>query len=156
MDEIARIRDQIARTALEGDAWHGPPLMAVLAGLDADTASVRPIANAHTPWEILLHITAWAEVVLARLNGEAPELSDAEDWPTPAGGADVWQADVDRLKHVHRDLLDALTQLDASRLDEPILPGYSSTYVTLHGLVQHNLYHGGQIAILAKAAPGTG
>jgi hypothetical protein len=41
--------------------------------------------------------------------------------------------------------------MDASRLDEPILPGHSSVYVSLHGLVQHNLYHGGQIAILSKA-----
>jgi len=156
MDEIARIRDQIIRTTLEGEAWHGPPLVEVLAGLDAASASARPIADAHTAWEILLHITAWAEVVVARIGGAAPELSDAQDWPTPAGGEAAWRADVARVEHAHHDLLDALTRLDASRLDEPILPGYSSIYVTLHGLVQHNLYHGGQIAVLAKAVPGTG
>jgi hypothetical protein len=27
----------------------------------------------------------------------------------------------------------------------------SSTYVTLHGVVQHSLYHAGQIALLKKA-----
>ena len=34
MDELERIRDQIAR-ALEGQAWHGLPLMEVLSGIDA-------------------------------------------------------------------------------------------------------------------------
>ena len=38
-----------------------------------------------------------------------------------------------------------------SSLDAPVVPGFSSLYVTLHGLVQHNLYHAGQIAILRKA-----
>jgi uncharacterized damage-inducible protein DinB len=149
MDEVERIRDQIVRT-LDGEAWHGPPLMDVLADLDAASASARPIPAAHTPWEILLHITAWAEVVLARLGGEAPELSDAEDWPTPAGGDEAWQADVDHLRRVHEELLEELVTLEASWLDAPILPGYSSVYVTLQGLVQHNLYHGGQIAVLKK------
>ena len=50
-----------------------------------------------------------------------------------------------------RQLIAALSGLEASRLDAPIVPGYSSVYVTLHGLVQHNLYHAGQIALLTKA-----
>jgi hypothetical protein len=67
MNELDRIRDQIVRTTLEGDAWHGPSLMDVLSGLDARSASVRPIPDAHTSWEILLHIVACADVVLSRL-----------------------------------------------------------------------------------------
>jgi len=152
VNEVERIRDQIARS-LDGEAWHGPPLMEVLSGLDADSASARPIPNAHTSWEILLHISAWAEVVLSRLRGEAPTLSPEQDWPAPSspGDQDAWRADLDRLREVHRELLDELATLDASRLDAPIVPGISSVYVTLHGLVQHNLYHAGQIALLTKA-----
>ncbi len=154
MDEVGRIRDQIARS-LEGEAWHGPPLMAVLSGLDAASASVCPIAGVHTPWEIVLHITASADLVLARLRGKARTLSDEEDWPTPAGDQEAWEADVERLRQIHRDLLDELGAVDASRLDVPILPGHSSVYVTLHGLVQHNLYHAGQIVLLARASRAT-
>lgn len=150
MDEVERIRDQIART-LEGEAWHGPPLMAILSGLDAEAASARPIPAAHTPWELALHMATWAEVTVARLRGEAPEVSEEQNWPTPAGDQAAWEADVTRLRQIHEELLDELGTMDAARLDEPILPGHSSVYVTLHGLVQHNLYHGGQIAILSKA-----
>jgi uncharacterized damage-inducible protein DinB len=55
----------------------------------------------------------------------------------------------------HQQLLQAIAALDDSRLDQPIIPNASfsssSVYVTLHGGVQHNLYHAGQIAILKKA-----
>jgi uncharacterized damage-inducible protein DinB len=89
-----------------------------------------------------------------RLRGEAQTLSPEEDWPAPppAGDLDDWQADIRRLAEVHRGLIEALSALDESRMDAPIVPGFSSIYVTLHGLVQHNVYHAGQIALLAKAA----
>jgi len=55
----------------------------------------------------------------------------------------------------HRELLDAIAKVDEARLNEPIIKNpqvpYSSVYVTLHGGVQHDLYHAGQIAILKKA-----
>jgi uncharacterized damage-inducible protein DinB len=51
----------------------------------------------------------------------------------------------------HQALIDAIKKVPEARLDEPILPGKSSIYVTLHGVIQHDLYHAGQIAILKKA-----
>jgi hypothetical protein len=44
----------------------------------------------------------------------------------------------------------AISSLDESRLDELIVEGLSSVYVTLHGIIQHSLYHAGQIAIMKK------
>ena len=152
MNELDRIRDQIVRS-LDGEAWHGPGLMEALSGVDARAAIARPIPNAHTIWEILLHVSASAELVLARLKGEARTLSPEEDWPAPPAVAnqDAWEADVRRLAEGHRELVEALSALDISRLDAPIAPGFSSVYVTLHGLVQHNVYHAGQIALIVKA-----
>jgi uncharacterized damage-inducible protein DinB len=48
-------------------------------------------------------------------------------------------------------LREAITRVDESRLDEPILEGMSTVYVTLHGVIQHDLYHAGQISMLKKA-----
>jgi hypothetical protein len=51
--------------------------------------------------------------------------------------------------------LEVLARVDEARLNEPIITDastpYSTVYVTLHGGVQHDLYHAGQIAILKKA-----
>jgi uncharacterized damage-inducible protein DinB len=152
MNELQRIQDQIARS-LDGEAWHGSALMEVLSGVDAHAAMARPIPGAHTIWEILLHVSASVELVLSRLRGEARTLSPEEDWPAPPAVADqnAWKAHVRRLVEVHREMIEALSALDASRLDVPILPGFSSIYVTLHGLVQHNVYHTSQIALIMKA-----
>ena len=157
MNELERIRDQIVRS-LEGEAWHGASLLELLDGVEVEAAAARPMPQAHTIWEIVLHLSATAEAVLARLGGEARTLSLEQEWPAlPAeGGAAAWAADRQRLEQVHRALIEALGELDeagldTSSLDEPIVPGFSSIYVTLHGLVQHSLYHAGQIALLKKA-----
>ena len=152
VNELQRIQDQIARS-LNGEAWHGPALMEVLSGVDARAATVRPIPNAHTIWEIVRHVSASVELVLARLKGEARTLSPEEDWPAPPAivDQDAWEADIRRLAEFHHELIEALSALDASGLDAPIVPGFSSVYVTLHGLVQHNVYHAGQVALIRKA-----
>lgn len=152
MSEMARIRDQLRRS-LEGEAWHGPALLEVLAGVDASIAATRPLPAAHSIWEIVLHVTATADLVLARLDGEPRTLSPEEDWPVPppAAGEEAWQAAVERLRRVHAALLDALSRRPDDDLDAPVVPGFSSLYHTLHGLVQHNLYHAGQMVLLAKA-----
>lgn len=152
MSELERIRDQLWRS-LEGEAWHGPALLEALAGVDAAAAAARPVAEAHTIWEIVLHVTVTVELVEGRLTGEPRRLSPDEDWPAPPtdGGEAAWQAAVARLRDVHGKLLEDLTHRDDVELDAPIVPAFSSLYVTLHGLVQHNLYHAGQIVLLAKA-----
>src|SRR6266481_4765639 len=79
--EPTRIADQLSR-AFAGDAWHGDSVFEILQGVTAAQAAARPIKNAHTIWELVLHIAAWDNAVLQRLGGVAVELSDAENFPT--------------------------------------------------------------------------
>jgi len=91
MSETRRIAG-LLRAAFEGEAWHGPAVKEALAGVGAAQAAARPIARAHTIWEIASHIAAWENVVLRRLAGERVELSDAEDWPRAGDGGEAWLA----------------------------------------------------------------
>ncbi|MBD3162341.1 MAG: hypothetical protein GF346_08360 [Candidatus Eisenbacteria bacterium] len=152
MTEIDRIRDQIAR-AFDGQAWHGPPLKRLLSEVSPGTASARPLGHRHTIWEILLHVTSNTELVVSRLEGEGRTLGPEEDWPPmPENTGDKeWKAAVSRLERVHKSLLDRIAKIDPKTLDAPVAPGFSSIYVTVHGLIQHNLYHAGQIALLREA-----
>ena len=153
MNEINRIRDQFQR-AFTGvpEAWHGPSLLQILEGLTAEKASAKPLVAAHSIWEIVLHITATHGLVLRRLRGDGSALTAEEDWPKEgAATKEAWQSTLAELKRTHSEVLDAIAGVEDPVLDEPILEGTSSRYVTLHGLVQHNLYHAGQIAILKKS-----
>ena len=155
MTEIDRIRDQFRR-AFEGEAWHGPSVLALLNGVTAQQAAAYPIPGAHSIWELTLHIAAWERACLRRLNGDAAQLTDSEDWqPVNDTSETAWENTKQELIDNHRQLLDAIARVDESRLNKPIMTHpnipFSSTYVTLHGGVQHDLYHAGQIAMLKKA-----
>jgi uncharacterized damage-inducible protein DinB len=152
VSEAIRIADQLAR-AYEGEAWHGDPLTKILDGVTAERAAARPVPGAHSIWELVLHITAWLDVARRRLAGEAVELTPAEDWRAapPAPDERAWRAALDALRAAERALHEAAAAADDARLDE-ITPGRRYTnYVLLHGVVQHTLYHAGQIALLKKA-----
>src|SRR6266496_1112352 len=83
MNESERLADQLTR-ALNGGAWYGPSWREALEGITREAALYRPIPEAHTIAEILLHATTWHDVVRRRLEGESPEVSDTQDWPTAA------------------------------------------------------------------------
>ena len=154
MKETDRIRDQLDR-AFTGNAWHGPSVSEVLESVTASQAAVRPITGAHTIWELVLHIRAWENACRRRLEGDRAELPDEEDWQAFDDTSDeAWQSTLKSLKESHQRLIEAIGKVADARLDEPILEGMPSIYVTLHGAVQHDLYHAGQIAILKKASTG--
>jgi uncharacterized damage-inducible protein DinB len=153
--EVDRIRDQFRR-AFEGEAWHGPSVLSLLDGVTAQQAAAHPIPGAHSIWELTLHITAWESACKRRLAGDPAQLTGDEDWqPVTDKSEAAWENTKQQLIENHRQLLDAIERVDESRLNEPIITDsttpYSSVYVTLHGGVQHDLYHAGQIALLKKA-----
>jgi uncharacterized damage-inducible protein DinB len=156
MSEVDRIGDQFRR-AFDGQAWHGPSVMSILEGVTAAQAAAHPIPGAHSIWELTQHICAWESACLRRLGGDPAQLSDLEDWqPVSDTSEAAWQQTKQDLTTMHQQLLQAIAAVDDSRLDQPIIANnsqttYSSVYVTLHGGVQHDLYHAGQIAILKKA-----
>ena len=151
MSELERIVDQLDR-AITAKAWHGPALLEILAGVDAKQASARPLASGHSIWELTLHIRAWLDAGRRRLEGDRAQLTDDEDWPALAERTDqTWNETTEAISKSYKSLRSAISGLDDKQLDQPILEGMSSTYVTLHGVIQHTLYHAGQIAILKKA-----
>ena len=153
--EVDRIRDQFQR-AFDGEAWHGPTVLELLKGVSAQQAAAHPVSGAHSIWELTMHIEAWERACLRRLNGDPARLTDEEDWrPINDTSEAAWESTKQQLVATHRELLDAVSNTDESRLNEPIITTqsttFSSVYVTLHGVVQHDLYHAGQIAMLKKA-----
>ncbi len=151
MTEMERITDQL-RLAIEGEAWHGPSVFEALEGITAEQATTRPIPNGHSIWEILLHVTIWLEETVVRLRGLGRNLELEVEWPEPpvGGGDDAWNESIARLRRAQANLTEELGRTDDVRLDQPIAEGFLSVYASLHGIVQHTVYHAGQIALLRK------
>jgi uncharacterized damage-inducible protein DinB len=151
MKEIERIKDQLKR-AFEGEAWHGPSIRELLADVTAEKAAAKPLAGAHSIWEVVLHIAAWEGAVRRRLAGETIELSTEEDWPPVTDTSEAaWRGALATLENGHHELRRTISRLDDSQLEDIVSGQRYSVYFTLHGVIQHDLYHAGQIALLKKA-----
>jgi uncharacterized damage-inducible protein DinB len=151
LSEIQRILDQMDR-AFSGDAWHGPSLMALLEGIPAEHASKHPVPQAHSIWELVHHVRAWNTIVQHRLSGKEVEVTTEKDWPP------VWETSEIAWKRALEDLLESRTRLRrvVAELRDEVLEQKpaecrDSRYVMLHGVIQHDLYHAGQVAVLKKA-----
>jgi len=145
-----------------GDPWYGPPIARVVQGLTAGQAAARPIAGAHSVWEIILHMTSWVREVRRRVaegNSREPDDGDWPELPEPTEGN--WWQSLDELEAAHAELREALLKLPDSRMgemvgtarDAPLGTGVSYAGM-IQGLLQHDAYHLGQIALLKRALEG--
>ena len=154
-DELTRIEGQL-RAAFEGPAWHGPAVLELLRDVTPAEAVARPIAGAHTIWELVLHLSATYDLVLRRLRGDGRPLTPSEDWPPMAKPTDAnWQEAIASLRGRNEAARHAVLRFDPTRLTMPLVPAPPYTaYEQLIGLTQHDLYHAGQIALLKRALRG--
>ena len=151
MKETARIADQLSR-AYSGKAWHGPSLKYILRGITAQQAAARPIPSAHSIWELVLHIAAWDRAVCERiLSGKDTTLPPEQNFPSIVDtSAAAWKKALKKLDQGHRALVAAIQGFKDSKLERKLGNRDYSFYITMHGAIQHDLYHAGQIAILKK------
>jgi uncharacterized damage-inducible protein DinB len=147
-----RLATLLERT-ITGPMWHGPALDEVLANVTATQAAARPIAGAHSIFELVVHIRAWADIPRARLTRNMPAPTATDDWPAVGETSDAaWRKAVDGMRESYRALAADVRKLDDAALDGNVLGRDYTLYSMLHGVVEHGCYHGGQIALLKKGA----
>ena len=151
--ELGRIA-QLLRHAYDGSPWYGTALRKLLSGVSAETASAKPIAGAHTIQQEVLHVIAWRKFATRLFRGESVTgLSDDENWPKPAEcDAAAWLQTLEDLAQTQDALESAIAGLTDDRLSEKAPGQKFSFYVLLHGVIQHDAYHAGQIALIRNAA----
>jgi uncharacterized damage-inducible protein DinB len=146
-DEVQRLTD-IYRNSFEGFAWHGPPVMEILKEVTPDQAD-RRLGKHHSIHELVAHMTAWRTFALEKLNGnEAYDVSEELNFPDPLH---PWADTLNALRRSQEELLAALGKITAAKLAEKVPGKKYSFYTLLHGIIHHDLYHLGQIALIRKA-----
>jgi uncharacterized damage-inducible protein DinB len=150
LNEVKFLIDQI-KTTFNGDSWHGPSLMRTLKGVDMEEARQRPLGERHTIWELVDHMTFWLSEVNKTLRGEAIVSSTSvKDWPLMGKTEEEWEKSVKGLEYEVNTLIEQLDQWSNEMLERTV-PGTKYNFrQMLHGVLHHNLYHSGQIAILRR------
>jgi len=150
VSEAIRIADQLRR-AFEGDAWHGPALLELLDDVDATMAAAKLLPNVHSIWELVLHVAVWDGAALQRMRGEKFQPTGVANFPLVSGPTELtWRKTIAQTKRTHDTLVKIVGLLPDSRLSDRVPGKRYDFYHMLHGVIQHELYHAGQIAVLKK------
>ncbi|TCD02409.1 DinB family protein [Pedobacter psychroterrae] len=142
------------RKAYIGDAWHGNNVSCIISSVKDNQAFSRPIVDAHSIAEIVLHLTSWTEEVSSRLMGKISAEPAKGDWPSPIEETTVtWNAIVSDF-HIENEKLINLSMSFmaddwAKHVQTPSGRGISY-FELFNGLIQHHAYHAGQISLLLK------
>lgn len=152
MSESRRIGN-LLKHAYEGRPWYGTPLRTLLSSVTPEQAMAHPIPGAHSIWQEVRHLIAWRQVACRVLAGEeAADLSDAQNWPAASdSSAESWQKSLDELAQTQESLQAAIGPLTDEQLSEKAPGKAYALYILLHGIIQHDAYHAGQIALLRNA-----
>lgn len=148
MRAIERMIDALQR-AFDDDATYGTPLRRSLGGLSEEHARAHPVANVHSILEIVTHVCGWIDVARRRLEGEMFKPKEEDDWPDVA--RTTWTAAVEELERAHSKLLDIVARMKPDDLDATVAGKSYTVADLLQFVIQHNIYHAGQIALLKRA-----
>ena len=101
-----------------------------------------------------MHMIFWEDVATERLAGRRAGLVEERNFPAmPEATQENWNKTLDQLRDSNRRFREALSKLDAAKLGELSAAGKRTFYDEAHGLLEHHIYHLGQIALLKKARP---
>ncbi len=150
--ELQFIKEQIINS-YEGDPWFGRNISSILSEIDDSKAFVKP-SGQHSIVELIWHMIKWREFVISRFSQDAEENTgtfETNDWRLiDHNDHTLFIKAVKRFSETQKDLLRTLENLDDSILTLKV-PGRTYNYrKLLHGLIQHDIYHTGQIAFIHK------
>jgi len=148
-NEIQSIITNLERV-LTGQPWYGEAVLPMLKKIHPAVVYINP-KNSHAAIEILYHMINWAQFTLNRLQRkEEEELIDSEesDWRTIDPKIHTWTKGLNEFEQIHKQIVAALKTKDDAFLSQMVdFREYNFRFL-LNGLIQHNIYHLGQIAFL--------
>ena len=135
----------------EGGNWTEVNIKDTLANVGYKEASTVTKASYNTIAALLHHLSFYNGIVMQRLSGANPVISEANgfDMP-PVKNEEDWIKLKERNLESAQQLTEAVRHFPEERLNELTATGHATHYKTLHGIVEHAHYHLGQIVLLKK------
>src|ERR1051326_7261140 len=140
-------------SVLDGEPWFGRSVMSILQEIDPAVVYKKPNANSHSLVELLYHMNTWAEFTLKRLEKvEEKDLARIEklDWREIDPIDHTWEKGVAQFKVTHDLIIELLGTKDDKFLSGKVDYREYNFKFLLHGIIQHDIYHIGQIAYTMK------
>lgn len=141
------------KTNLEGDNWLDENFKKKLEKISEENAFIRPIPEIHSIAELVAHILIWRVEGIKKLQGIKSNvtINSPENWRTNEELQKIgWGKLKADLFNSQMELIELLESKSDEYLEEnKYAPDYSYKYL-VEGLIQHDIYHLGQIGITLK------
>ena len=137
----------------EGEPWFGRSVKELLHEIREDIAFQKP-SGQHSIVELLWHMITWKEFTVSRLRmkeQETLEKFESEDWrELDHSDASLWKKGLERFSQLQNELVSLVQLQNDEILSQKVKERNYDFRQLLHGIVQHDIYHVGQIAYLKK------
>lgn len=140
-----------------GKPWYGENIVSKLNGITDELAFVRPLENVHSIAEVVAHMTYWRKSLISRLNKDESfnaSVESADNWRDPSqlreeGWDKVWSD----FEASQEEIVEALSRQPVTILETEYSKGYTFAYL-IQGIIDHDIYHLGQIGLIRKMLAG--
>ncbi len=150
MKENLRIK-KLFEDLFAGEPWLDVNLVQTLEGIPWQQAAKKPAALPNSIWEIVNHIISWRENVLQRLQGKSiPTPEHNYFLPVEEHSEAAWNKSLLKLNESQAKWIHYLGEMDTTTFDTVYPANNKSAFEHIHGIIQHDAYHLGQIVLLAK------
>ena len=146
--KLQELIDQV-NEVFEGAPWYGSSVSAYLQEIKPEYLN-NHFEGTHSIGQIIAHMIRWREYVIDKLRGveNTLEVGDAEDWEVITYSVNGTNELFARFRNTQKTLVQLLAEKDDSLLAQHV-PGKSYTFAKLlTGIIQHDIYHLGQIYLL--------
>jgi len=136
-----------------GEPWFGRAVFVILEEVDAKKVSIKPNCTEHSMLELLYHMITWADFTLKRLeknNKMDMAAFEKMDWRELNPKLHSWKKALAEFKAINKKIIALLDKKDDDFLLEIVdYRKYNYRYL-LNGMIEHSIYHLGQVAYLNK------
>ena len=136
----------------DGSLWFDQCFKDKFAHLTDDDAFTRPMPQIHSVAEHVSHMLEWRKECILRFNGRKTELMNSpDDWKDNVELSKIgWTNLKNALFDSRIDLIELFENRDDTYLETRFLDTEYNFHYLIEGIIQHDLYHLGQIGVTIK------
>tara|TARA_R110001592_G_scaffold89416_3_gene262991 strand:- start:1314 stop:1799 length:486 start_codon:yes stop_codon:yes gene_type:complete len=142
--------------SFQGLPWYGESLMDKLSQIDYRIVNIAPIPTTNSVARLVHHIINWRIFVIEKFKGNDEfdiEMNSQNDWTDLNIATEKdWTDLIQKLVNTQKEIFDLLNAKTDDFLQTPVHGREYTIHRLIEGIVQHDIYHQGQIAIVAKQA----
>ncbi|MBW1654754.1 DinB family protein [Flavobacterium quisquiliarum] len=150
MSESKRISN-LYQSIYNGNPWLEVNLANTLKNVTAEQAYKKANPNLNTIWEIVNHLIQWRRNILERMQGEVIVTPDHNYFvPVLDPSEAAWAQSLQTLAKSQESWSTFFESFNDEDLAKIYVNNGHTYYEHIHGIIQHDVYHLGQIVILKK------